>query len=621
MSLSQRMAAIKAARDIEDKPKPVVYDPDLVPDTSSETDDPLDALVDGLINNIGIIDAYKRWVPGSIIEDPRGRTESIMCQCPWPGHQDEKPSAWVNTDKNYFHCAKCERGGDTLTLAALYYNYPTPISGQDFHHIRRAVAVEEGLSYYNDGNGMYRFYRPGNEPVKQPEPVETVAEAVIEAVSGTNVPETATIVEVTTPEEPDNTLYPTLNWRDIVPQDTFIYAAVDAMSSDDVPEEFHFWNAMVVVGQLLGRNITLQDRPRVLANLFVCILGQTGDGKSKSRRYFTEMVNHVSPYDKNDPTSEGIKFIGSPHSGEWLAESFIRYETAKGIKKPIGGNIKGIVDYGEFAELAAQMNRTGSSMVTTLQSLYDGDPHFSSGSMARGESTVSDAFCSMITTSQPKSLPELLSQREINSGLVNRIIFCTGGRKRQMSTNTFEPDLAHAEDLMKIILEWTEPERVLSYDPDALEMWDKFFHGTVYPMKSDESLLLIRTDLTMKKLMLIFTANMASADSTLNSIPVAAVQQAIKCWPYLIACYRLVDKSIGMTRLGELEGQILKKFQIAGPAGLSKRELRDKFNSGKNRDVDEIYKCVKLLQDMQIIVAIPPVPGKRGRPREAYVIA
>ena len=89
-----------------------------------------------------------------------------------------------------------------------------------------------------------------------------------------------------------------------------------AVTIDDVPEEYHFWHAMMGLGLTVGRDVSLVDNPEVYANLFVCLLGMTGSGKSKAKRYLSNVMHEAAPWDNNQKEPLGVKMIPTPASAE-----------------------------------------------------------------------------------------------------------------------------------------------------------------------------------------------------------------------------------------------------------------------------------------------------------------
>lgn len=124
-----------------------------------------DKALDEIVRTLPITVAYRRWIPKG---DPEiayaGQVESIMISCPMPGHEDQNPSAWCNTAKNLWFCAKCTYGGDIYDLAAIRFGFPVPsykTNGQ-FRQVRAAMARDFGIETVRGVNGKEYVVSGGN---------------------------------------------------------------------------------------------------------------------------------------------------------------------------------------------------------------------------------------------------------------------------------------------------------------------------------------------------------------------------------------------------------------------------------------------------------------------------
>lgn len=124
-----------------------------------------DAALDAAIEQVDIVEAYRRWIPKAPPSAPAGQTESIMVSCPRPEHPDRNPSAWLNTEKGLYYCAACGTGGDVYDLAAIGHgmeNYKR--NPHTFHRLREAIGSDLGWSFYRDSRGFTLPLPPGHLP-------------------------------------------------------------------------------------------------------------------------------------------------------------------------------------------------------------------------------------------------------------------------------------------------------------------------------------------------------------------------------------------------------------------------------------------------------------------------
>lgn len=143
-----RIAMLKHRRDQEatSAAANVQHDPDLIPDNPYEDRD--DSELDRVIDSIDILDAYIRWC-GKMVPEPGGRREGIKIRCPNPWHEDKRPDAWVNLDKQTWVCGPCGMmGGDKHDLAAIAKGFAYPNTYKTdgtFPELRRQMAADYGF--------------------------------------------------------------------------------------------------------------------------------------------------------------------------------------------------------------------------------------------------------------------------------------------------------------------------------------------------------------------------------------------------------------------------------------------------------------------------------------------
>jgi hypothetical protein len=204
---------------------------------------------------------------------------------------------------------------------------------------------------------------------------------------------------------------------------------------------------------------------------------------------------------------------------------------------------------------------------------------------------------------------------------LNRWNFFIGPRKKSMSLFTEKMDFTIPQFYLERVLTWASgPARVIEWTPEAFKAWDDFYHGTVDPMKKTSAVkILERADLTMKKLILVLTAN-----AERDKVEVDVVQQAIMFWNYLIDCYRLVDMSVGVPNRSDREEYILeviRKWQAKNSRPIPKGELYEKLarpKMFKGVDRGEKQRCIDNLERAGAVKMHEPKQTGVGRPTESY---
>jgi hypothetical protein len=345
--------------------------------------------------------------------------------------------------------------------------------------------------------------------------------------------------------------YPGINWRSIVPPDTFLHAYLTATSVDDCPEEFHFWNGLIALGLAVGRCRTLQDSPQVVPNLFVCLTAATTGGKSKAKRHLMNLISTALPYKKDDQPPYGARRAKGVQSGEYLVTAFIHPMIDPSTAKPMPGKffpVKALLDWEELADLIGRSNRQGSSLKDAVMELYDAPMTISSLSKTHGDEEAELPFGCILTTTQYASIRNLINRSDASSGFANRWVYATGVAKTPFSINKIEPNLLRPSSLLALIKSDAKAHKLVTWEPEAEKRWDEFFHETVHPYKvlNEHSGVPQRIDLLLKKLFLLFTINLRQ--TVLSKETVDAV---VSLFPHITETYQIIDDQITATQDGD----------------------------------------------------------------------
>ena len=586
----------------------------LLPDLGGNLSDGEKEL-DAFVDNIDIIDAYIRWC-GKMTPNVGGKRESIMISCPDPAHPDKKPSAWINLDKQTYYCGGCDRGGDIHDIAALNWGYPVPgyQQGETFHKLRRDMAESFGFRIKDVPGGVVTWTE---DPAPVAPNVEPEPEAEVDK-EDSNVKQMWADEE---DEEQDLVVYPTIDWKNLIPENTFLHEYLSATCNDDSPEEYHFWHGMLALGLVCGRKVTLDDTRPVYANLLLCILGATGTGKSRSRGYLDDMLREVAPYREDGTSTTGVKIVPIPGSGEYLVSQFA-YEGRDPSNNKISLGMQpvtGVVDFDEMSALLARTNRIGSTLGSTIMSMADARNEVSVGGLTRGDFIAAEPFCTITASTQPKSIRNLVTSGDAASGFLNRWVFA-GGKQKQIEsiggTRTgIRVDLTQATEELKKVRGWGALPRVIELDDEAYDAYDSYFHAILEPTKSkDDTDLLKRIDLLSKKLMLLLTINQRQMKVTKSTVEVM-----IKLVDYAIECYGILSGNIGVTVMQEIVGEIerhIKRHVAKTGRGASAADLV-RYTKRRNYGLEQIKKALDVMTALDIIELEPKPPGP-GRPTARY---
>lgn len=538
LNFSERLQKLREEKAKQSgQPQEHQFDKEDIPDVG-QGNYPTDTDVDGVVASIDIITAYRKWINKSEVK-PGSKTESIKISCPKPDHPDRDPSAWLNTEKRTWFCGGCQEGGDVYDLAAIHFGYPIPgyKDGQTFHKLRLQMAEDFGYTVKKVAGGELVYK---TEPPTPEQPQPKLKEAPQQPTDDQESEGEATVTELHPELEDELIIYPSIDWRSIVPEETFLYEYLTACSNDDAPEEYHFWHGLLALGHAAGRNVCLDDHKPVYGNLLLCLLGASGVGKSRSRGWLDTVLRAVLPYQETGQSTTGTKIIAVPGSGEYLVKEF-SYEASDPTnpKNKWYESVNGIVDFDEMSALINRANRQGSTLKTTIMSLADARDFVSVGSLTHKTLHAERPYCSITATTQPRAVRAVLNKQDAASGFINRWVFAggpekerevIGGKRSSMAVN-----LDTAVEQLKQVRGWAARTRVIEWEDDAAELITRFFKRAVYPaQRKDDSDILKRLDLLLKKLCLLFTINLKH-----DTVHVETVRSVMAISEYIIDCYEI----------------------------------------------------------------------------------
>jgi hypothetical protein len=415
-----------------------------------------------------------------------------------------------------------------------------------------------------------------------------------------------------------------IDWRKIVPTDTFLHKYLEACCNDDAPEEYHFWHGLLALGHAAGRNAYLNDIRPVYGNLLVCLLGGTGYGKSRARAWLDDVIEAALPYRDNGLDTTGTKLVPVPASGENLIAQFQHIAWDPSMPKgssEVRTPVNGIVDYDEFAGLLARASRQGATLKQIIMGFSDSRGRITSSSNTGGTFEAISPFCSITASTQPKAVRPLLSRTDTSSGFLNRWIFVGGPRKKREVMggvhSSIKVDLEPAIESLKKVRGWGGVERDVRFTEDGLEEFERFIRKSVYPVQEkDDTDLLTRLDLTMKRLILLFCINERRTDADEQ-----VVRRTEPVLSYLIHNYAILNAEIGITQMSELTDLIIKqvaRIQKATGRGASARDIIAALKR-KSYSPDLINRALKTMVELDWIDQIKQSKGP-GRPTIRYEV-
>lgn len=574
----------------------------------------VDTAMDNVISDLDIIDAYNRFC-GKSPAHAGGRTEGIKVSCPNPAHPDRNPSAWINTEKQTWYCGSCEMGGDKLDIMAWHFGMDVPgyKVGGNFRELRKRTA--EALGYTVTKTMIGEVLMP---PITlAPVPALPTSAPIEEPAESSDDDYVATVTSLPNEAAADVNVEIDLDWRPIVKPGTFLDVWMKQTVIDDVPEAYHFWNGLIAISMALGREVTLFDYRPVFANLYICILGRSGSGKSKAKYYLDQLLEKALPYVPSDPVCKGSMRVNSPASAEALIWCFQkRIEDPSTPGKFTLYPVKAVIDFNELSGLVGRANRQGSVLAPTLMQFYDAESVVETVSRTHGSEKAVEPYACAITTSQPRSLKTLLRSSDAASGFLNRWAYVVGRSKKPVAVGGAVVDIDPAVKPLQDIMGWAAGLETMQWQQDALEEFERFFHAHIHPVKlADETDLLNRIDLLCKKLVLLLSANMKHSTASLE-----AVKQMELLFPYIVECYGVPAVHVGSTLSSEVREailQVVNDFCDKLKRGPTTRDIGERLRRRKY-PLDLFNRTLKLMVESEELEAYNVNAGKPGRPSIRY---
>jgi hypothetical protein len=609
---------------------------DLVPTAEDRITD-LDKVLTYEVEKIDILDAYVKFTGKPRPKVRSGQRESIKIYCPL--HEDKTPSSSINLDKQTFACHHDNvSGGDIYTLGAIYFGYPVENKqyqkGENFPNLKRDILGAFGYSFVS-APGSKELY-----PVKDDESEEEIVASASEPAPEA-APKLASVTVMPGSEEDEESqneamlsLLPPVPWQDFAVPGTWLHQWMSITTQDDSPNEYHFGHGLLALALVAGLNTRLNTHDQlnpvklVPANLFVCLLGPPNAGKSISKRYLETLIENNIPYKVLDPVTNettGVRMLGEPASGEVLIKQFSNpvYDPSSTSKNPAPvyfQSVTGLVEFAELENLMKRVRRDSSVLGGTLIQIYDCNRRLFSNAITTGEKEAHDPYGSLITTTQPKSLPRLLSSSEASSGFLSRWFFLPGKLKpRDDFGSGTTMDISSTYDEYQKIrgfcgqFSLKNPIGMMS---DARAHASQFYRDVLRKDQArDERDILNRLDFLFKKLLLLVAINEKQ-----KLLEIEHVDRVIKLYPYILATYGIAGDRIGETQYDEIKNAILSVLTKQRQAGKKDLPLRDIKRSLARRNYQDkdLFAALKLLIDLQYIEQITTPKGQLGRPTTKY---
>jgi hypothetical protein len=353
---------------------------------------------------------------------------------------------------------------------------------------------------------------------------------------------------------------------------------------------------MAAAGSVLGRRAYVPYGLPLYANLYVAIVGPTGEGrKSTSLRHAERILKEV------DETWRVLHGLSSAEG--LLSQVADPWEklSAKGEVVVQGGTTdkRLTVWLGELSSLLrkAKQDRV-SNIVPMLTEAFDCPPDLALPTKA-DPIVVTAPYFSLLSASTPSWLEDL-QDRDVLGGFGNRFLFILGSPKAPIPFPA-PPDamlrskiIAHLKDL----LVWMPEELEVNLTPDARELWDEFYTRWRMETWPDEMFAAIvqRIPDVVLKIALIYAVLEKRTE-----IDAEILTAAIDAGGYAVASAQRIFSDFHSTRESKLEKRILDVLQQGGMKfGDLHRAVGGRYSTLElNRTLDGLCKSGQIWEKKQ----------------------
>jgi hypothetical protein len=222
-----------------------------------------------------------------------------------------------------------------------------------------------------------------------------------------------------------------MNYKKLVPEDSFIGQYMKYMSVVETAESYDFWCAVWGIGVGCGRSVYV-GRPNapVYLNWYIILAAESGETrKSTAISSITDVIGDEQEFLKGKTSPEALELILHEHT---------RTKGSAAISMAV-------------SELVTILGREGymSTMPGLLTDLYDCPSYRNSpGTIKSGEIIQKDVYVNFISASTPAWLVTAINPSVIEGGFTSRVIFVVDDtRKRAIAW----PEERNSEDKLRLV--------------------------------------------------------------------------------------------------------------------------------------------------------------------------
>lgn len=245
-------------------------------------------------------------------------------------------------------------------------------------------------------------------------------------------------------------------------------------SGNECPRNFHLWSALATLSTVVSRRVWLDRNYFVIyPNLYVCLVGTAGSGKSVAKDISKNLLIEHFPH---------IPLSASIQSREDIMRKMASAENTRALKQPDGS----LVEYHPYAlyinELANFVSIDPVKMVYFLVDIYDAryiDTGFKKDVI---QDKIPNPYVTMLACTQPDWMMRNLKIELFSGGLGRRLIIVHERKTKCIDEPTIPPGgkeaWARVIDHLKRVEEFHGP---MVFDEEAREWWKQWYQVRKQP--------------------------------------------------------------------------------------------------------------------------------------------
>ena len=332
----------------------------------------------------------------------------------------------------------------------------------------------------------------------------------------------------------------------------------------DAPIEYLWSMFLVCVGMMIGRRACISNPMPLYPNFYLLFLGQSGSTRKST---VLSLGQHLL-----DLSRVQFKTLSGIVSSEGLIEALSEQPETKALA---------VAD--EFRKLLSVATRKGGQdLLPTLQSLYYG--RTASVDRRKNPTTAIDPFFSLIGASPPEFIDDLLRERDITGGFLNRFLTIIGEPRETISRPKKLRDVAWHHILKPLHHLREIGSMELDFDADSGLLWDSWFrrwtadHRTL-PVRGQQ--LTERTPEHALKIALLYSLVKNETAITPHSLDIA-----LQVCRWLEAATLRTFRNIGVPAFDRCERDIIGTLRRSAERKMWRRDLQRAMSArGHNAEI------------------------------------